>query len=77
MKELNISCKGVGNLSLDRRDYVVIELEEVNMDFLEQVSAEDIIKNCDLNELLKAIDYDTLVDHLESVYDIEKIKERR
>lgn len=74
MEKLEIECKGIGNLSLGKKDYVAIELEEVDMSFLEQVSAADIIKGCDLNELLNAIDYEVLMYHLEEKYDIEKIK---
>jgi len=73
MKELVIDCKGVANISFANGNGTV-GLEEVDMSFLEQVSAADIIKGCDLNELLNAIDYEVLVCYLEEKYDIETIK---
>lgn len=73
MKILDIECKGIANISFANGNGTV-GLEEVDMSFLEQVSAADIIKGCDLNELLNAIDYEVLVYHLEEKYDIEKIK---
>ena len=73
MKELIIDCNGIANISF-ANGYGTVGLEEVDMSFLEQVSAADIIKGCDLNELLNAIDYEVLVCYLEEKYDIETIK---
>lgn len=77
MKKVEIECKGISEIRPRSGGYINMELLEVDMSFLEQVSATDIIKGCDLNELLNAIDYDTLADYLEEKYDIEKIKARR
>jgi len=77
MKKVEIECKGISEIRPRSGGCINMELLEVDMSFLEQVSAADIIKGCDLKELLKAIDYDTLVDYLEEKYDIEKIKVRR
>lgn len=74
MKKLEIECKGVSEIRPRSGGCINMELLEVDMSFLEQVSAADIIEGCDLNELLNAIDYEVLVYHLEEKYDIEKIK---
>lgn len=76
MKKLDIECKGIGNLSLGKRDYVVIELEDVDMSFLEDVPSAVIVSNHNNDDLLEAIDYNKIVDYLEEKYDIEKIKRK-
>ena len=71
---LELECKNIDVESNSRG--LLIELTDVDVDFIECLKAEDIIQYSNVNDLLNAMDSDDIMDFLESKYDIE-IKERR
>ena len=75
MNELTIDCLGleVSNGSND----MSVKIQNVDMGFLEDVSAEDIIRNHDNKELLEAMDSDEVIDYLEANYDVQIIDKSR
>ena len=76
MNNLEIRCRGVANMSASLHGDICIDLEQVDLSFLEQIPADKIAKYIDIKEVLGEIDYDTIVDYLEERYDIEPIRVR-
>ncbi len=64
--DLSIECKGVADIT-PRSNYVLdIDLEEVDIGFISELSGEDIVSNCnDTKELLEAIDDVDIFAYLE------------
>lgn len=75
MNELEINCKGIKNLSVNMDETVDIILQDINMDFLEDVSAKDIVLYKDNKELLEQMDSDEIIDYLEEKFGIENLAE--
>ena len=74
MNNLEIRCRGVANISASLHGDMNVDLEQVDLSFLENIPVEDIAKYIDIKEVLGEIDYDTIVDYLEERYDIEPIR---
>lgn len=74
MKNLTIACKGTSNISIATSSHISIDLQEVDMSFLEGIDESDIVSWTDNKKVLEQMDYDDIVDYLEGRYDIE-IKE--
>ncbi|MDD3443191.1 MAG: hypothetical protein PHW89_08005 [Sulfurimonas denitrificans] len=66
MKKLSIRSRGIANISATLHGDIDIDLEQVDLSFLEQIPADKIVMYSDTNEVLKEIGYDTIVDFLES-----------
>ena len=75
MKELEIWCKGVNNISFGNHE-AEVTLSEVKMDFLENVPAKDIVLYCNNEAILKEMDRGEIIDYLRENFDVE-IKENR
>ena len=76
MNNLEIRCRGVANISASLHGDMNVDLEQVDLSFLENIPVEDIAKYIDIKEVLGEIDYDTIVDYLEERYYIEPIRVR-
>ena len=65
--DLSISCKGISDAT-PRGSYTLdIDLEVCDIDFISDISAEDIVANCDdVMEILDAIDDADIFSYLES-----------
>ena len=61
---MEIECKGIGNLSISSSDKIIVDLEEVDMSFLEDVEISDIVSWCDTEKLLEQMDTDELFKEL-------------
>lgn len=72
---LDITCKTVGDLSADNGK-LDVTLNDVNPDFIEQLEVRDIVKHTNSEELIKALDYDDIVDFLEMVYDVKVLEQK-
>ena len=68
MKNLTISCKGIGNISFTSGD---VDLEEVDMRFLEDLDSTDIIYNHNNQNLLEAMDADEITEWYENKYNVK------
>lgn len=75
MKELKLECKGISNLSVFSGN-ACIELEDVDMSFLEEIPTKEICQNHNIEQILDYIGYVEICDYLEGKYDIE-IQERK
>ena len=76
MNNFEIRCRGVANISASLHGDMNVDLEQVDLSFLENIPVEDIAKYIDIKEVLGEIDYDTIVDYLEERYYIEPIRVR-
>lgn len=74
MKLLNIGCKGLANVSCNLSGIIELELQDVDMDFLEDVPTSEIAKWHSNKALLEQMDSDEIIDYLESRYDLKMIK---
>ena len=68
---LEISCKGINNVSCEIGGTVSVELSSVSPDFIEQLEIRDIMMYADQQKLMNEFDYDGLVDYLEMEYDVK------
>ena len=75
MKELKIDCKGISNISFANGSGTV-ELQEVDMSFLEDLPTKVICQNHNNEQILDYIGYVEICDYLEGKYDI-KIEEKK
>lgn len=73
MRELDIVCKGIGNISFQNHAGTVT-LEEVDMSFLEELPAKVIVGNHSNSALLLAMDYDDVCEALELYYNVKITK---
>jgi len=73
---LEIECKGIADISF-HSGYGNVELQEVDMSFLEDISADDIILYCDNQKLLEAIEADEIAEFYESKFDVTVIDHSR
>lgn len=64
-QNIKITCKGISDLT-PRSNYTVdISLDECELDFISELSGEDIVSNCnDINELIEAIDDEYIFEYL-------------
>lgn len=65
MKKLSIQCKGVCNIS-NTSSGLNIELENVFMDFLDDISVDNILLYCDNIKLFKNMNYETITKFIEN-----------
>jgi len=70
-KSLDISCKGINNVSCESGGTMSVELSNVSPDFIEQLEIRDIMSYADQQKLMNEFDYDELVDYLEMKYDVK------
>lgn len=54
MKSLTIKCKGIANLSAFST-YIEVDIEEVDLDFIEDIKADDILYRLDKSDILDYI----------------------
>lgn len=74
MKELEIECKGIADISGYGQDiFLKVTLQEVDLSFLEDVPAEEILMNSNVNDLLKAMDSSDIIDYLEENYSLKMV----
>ena len=72
---LDITCKGIGDASVRIGD-LDISLHGVSPDFIEQLEIRDIIVYADNKKLMDELDYDELVDYLETRYDVKVLEQK-
>lgn len=74
MKELEIECKGIANISsCGQNGKIKVKLQEVDLSFLEDVPAEEILMNCNRDDLLKAMGSSDIIDYLEENYSLKMV----
>lgn len=61
--KLVIECKGIANISAISRG-LEVELEQVDMSFLEDIKTETIVNNHNNEKLLEAMDTDELIEYV-------------
>ena len=72
---MEIECKGIGNLSISSSDKIIVDLEEVDMSFLEDVEISDIVSWCDTEKLLEQMDGDEILSWVENNLGVKVIKD--
>ena len=62
-KNLNIECKGISEIN--SRSYCMeVELQDVDMSFLEDLSSKDIVLNHNNEDLLREMDIDEVIEFI-------------
>lgn len=73
MKELEIECKGIVDMFATFDRLIKVTLQEVDLSFLEDVPAEEILMNCNRDDLLKAMDSSDIIDYLEENFSLKMV----
>jgi len=68
---LDISCKGINNVSWESGGTMSVELSNVSPDFIEQLEIRDIMMWADQQKLMNEFDYDELIEFFLTKYDVK------
>lgn len=63
MKNLSIECKGISEIN-SRSYSMEVELQDIDMSFLEDLSSKDIVLNHNNEYLLREMDIDEVIEFI-------------
>ena len=73
---LKIECEGIADVSARHR-VLEIELQDVDLGFLEDIKISELIKYREVKEVLDALDSDDIIDYLEEKFGLENLVETK
>ena len=67
---MQIECKGIDDVSASSSGIITVDLQQVDMSFLEDLESDEIVRNHNNEKLLEYMDADEVFTWIENNFDV-------